>query len=159
MKCRITIYFLSYACRLTLRPVGRFVVAGGGELAGLASIGQHGPDLPGAGTRGFKNNVSPVGRPAGTLVAPHVVSQFDNLAAGDFHDVDVVIIAGSAPTEGEKLAVGCPRWIDQIAFVGQIEVGGIGAVGIHEIEFWNSAAVADKRDALAGFRIPHRRSP
>ena len=132
----------SHNRRLALRPVGRFVVPGGGELAGLASIGQHGPDLAGAGTRGLKNNVPAIGRPTGTFVASHVVGQFDNLPAGDFHHVDVVIVGGSAPTEGQKLAVGRPRWIDQVTFVRQIEVGGVGTVGIHQVKLRDAAAVA-----------------
>jgi hypothetical protein len=51
------------------RPIGRLVVAGGGELAGLGAIGEHGPDLPSASARGFKNDVAAIGSPAGAFIA------------------------------------------------------------------------------------------
>ena len=51
------------------------------------------------------------------------------LAGGGVHDVDVVIAVGTAPTEGEHLSVGRPGGIDDVAHVGQIEFGGVGAVG------------------------------
>src|SRR5882757_4070018 len=139
---------------LALRPVRRFVVAGSGKLPRLSAIGQHGPDLPGAGTRGFKNEVPAIRRPTGSLVASCVVGQFDNLAAGDFHDVDVVIITGPAPTKRQQLAVGRPGRINQIPFVREVEILRVGAVGIHQVQLGYAAAIADKSDGLAGFWIP-----
>src|SRR5260370_23019591 len=137
-----------------LRPVRRFVVAGSGKLPRLGAVGQHGPDLPGAGTRGFKNKVPSIWSPTGAFVASCVVGQFYDLAAGDFHDVDVVIIAGPAPTERQQLAVGRPGRINQIAFVREIEVLRVGAVGIHQVQLGYAAAITDKCDGLAGFWIP-----
>src|SRR6267142_2144547 len=98
MKCRVTIYFLSR------RPVRRFIVASGSQLAGLRAVRKHGPDLPGARPRGFKNDVAAVRRPTGAFVASGVARQFDNLAAGDIHYVDVIVIVGPAPTKGEELS-------------------------------------------------------
>ena len=143
---------------LALRPVRRFVVAGSGKLPRLSAIGQHGPDLPGAGTRGFKNKVPSIWGPTGAFVASCVVGQFYDLAAGDFHDVDVVIITGPAPTERQQLAVGRPGRINQITFVREVEILRVGAVGIHQVQLGYAAAVADKCDRLAGFGIPGWRS-
>src|SRR6266853_3715978 len=139
---------------LALRPVRRFVVAGSGKLPRLSAIGQHGPDLPGAGARGFKNKVPSIWSPTGAFVASCVVGQFDDLAAGDFHDVDVIIITRPAPTERQQLAVGRPGRINQITFVREVEILRVGAVGIHQVQLGYAAAIADKRDGLAGFWIP-----
>ena len=52
-------------------PVGRFVVAGSGQLMRLSAVGKHGPDLAraDAGPCGLKDDVAAIGRPAGALVA------------------------------------------------------------------------------------------
>ena len=47
-----------------------------------------------------------VGSPGRALVAAGIASEFANLVRDDVHDVDVVIAGGTAPREGEKLAVG-----------------------------------------------------
>src|SRR6266851_3896466 len=100
-----------------LRPVRRFVVTGSGKLPRLGAIGQHGPDLPGAGTRGFKNKVPSIWSPTGALVAPGVARQFYDLTAGNFHHVYIVVAGRATPTECQQLAVGRPGRINQIAFV------------------------------------------
>ena len=48
----------------------------------------------------------PSGAQLGRSLRPAVARDFDNLASGDVHDVDVVITGGPSPAEGEKLAVG-----------------------------------------------------
>ena len=50
-------------------PVGRFVVALGGELAGFRAIGKHDPYLARAAAGGFKDDVAAIGSPTGALVA------------------------------------------------------------------------------------------
>src|SRR6267154_6877582 len=143
---------------LALRPVRRFIVASSGKLPRLSAIGQHGPDLPGARARGFKNKVPSIRSPTGAFVASCVVGQFYELAAGDFHDVDVVIVTGPAPTERQQLAVGRPGRINQITFVREVEILRVGAVGIHQVQLGYAAAIADKRDGLASLGIPGWRS-
>ena len=86
-----------------------FVVAGSGELMRLRAIGEHGPDLARAAARGFEHDVAAVRSPTGTFVAAGVAGDFDELPGGGFHDVDIVIAIGTAPTESEDLSVGRPR--------------------------------------------------
>jgi len=132
-------------------------VAVGGELAGGGAVGKHGPDLAGAAAGGFEDEVAAVGRPTGTLVAAGIAGDFDGLAGDGVHDVNVVIAAGTAPTEGQELAVGRPGGIDDVAHVREIELLGVGAVGVHEIELRHAAAIADVGDGLAGLGIPRGR--
>src|SRR5712672_1410014 len=139
-------------------PVGRLVVAGHGQEVGLRAVGKHGPDLALAVASGFEDDVAAVGSPTGALVLAAVAGDLTDLAGGGIHDVDVEIAVGTSPTEGDHLAVGRPRGVDQIAFVGEIELGGIGAVGVHEVELGNTSAIADEYDALAGLGVPSRRS-
>src|SRR5208282_2902253 len=98
-------------------PVGGFVVAAGCELMRGGAIGQHGPDLARAAARGFKDEVAAVGSPTGAFVAAAVAGEFADLVGDDIHDVDVVIAGRTAPGEGEKLAIGRPRGIDDVAHV------------------------------------------
>src|SRR6267378_3527402 len=120
----------------------------------LRTVRKHGPDLPGAAPGRFENQMAAVRGPTGTLVAALVAGQFDKLARGGVHNVDVVVVVGAAPTEGQQLAVGRPRRVDDVAFVGQIQLGLAGAVGIHEVELGSAGAIADEGDGLTGFRIP-----
>jgi len=60
--------------------------------------------------------------------------------------------------EGEQLAVGSPSRVDEVALVGNVELGGVGAVGVHLIELGNSATIADEDNGVAGLRIPSRGS-
>src|SRR5450631_2924184 len=120
---------------------------------GLRAVGEHGPDLAGAAASRFEDDVTAVGRPTGAFVAAGVASDFEEAAGGGFHDVDVVIAAGAAPTESEHLAVGGPGGIDDVAHVGKIVSLDAGAVGIHGVNLRNAAAVADEGDGLAGFGI------
>ena len=126
----------------------------GSELAGIGTIGEHDPDLARATAGGFEDDVSAIGRPTGTFVASGVASNFADGAAGGVHDVDVVIAAGTAPTEGEELSIGRPGGIDDIAHVWEIEFLRAGAIGIHEIELRNSTTIADEGYGLTGFGIP-----
>src|SRR5690348_16181495 len=98
-------------------PVRRFVVAAHGELMGLCTIGEHGPDLALAIARGFENDVAAVGRPTGALVLAAVARDLNNLSSRRVHDVDVEIAVGPAPTEGDHLPVGRPRRIDEVTLV------------------------------------------
>ncbi len=99
-----------------------------------------------------------VGRPTGAFVAADVARKFDNLPRGNVHHVDVVVIAGPAPTEGQKLAVGRPGRVDKVALVGKIQIDGASAIGVHQVKLWNSRTVADECDGLSGLRIPNGRS-
>src|ERR1700719_1055030 len=125
---------------------------------GLRAVGEHGPDLALAIARGFEDDVAAVGRPTGALVLATVARDLDDLARGGFHDVDVVIAVGPAPTEGDHLTVGRPGRIDEIALVGQIEFGSVGAVGVHHLQLGDATAIADEYDALAGLGVPRRGS-
>ncbi len=87
-------------------PVGRFVVALGGELAGFGTVGEHDPNLARAAASGFEDDMAAIGSPTGAFVAAGVAGNFADGARGDIHDVDVVIAAGTTPTEGEELAIG-----------------------------------------------------
>src|SRR5436853_6490444 len=120
----------------------------------LRTVRKHGPDLPGAAPGRFENEMAAVRGPTGTLVAALVAGQFDKLAGGGVHDVDVVVVVGTAPTEGQQLAVGRPSGVDDVAFLWEVEFRLAGAVGIHEVELGSAGAVADEGDGLAGFRIP-----
>lgn len=60
-------------------PVGGFVVAGGGELVGRSAVGEHGPDLAGAGASGFKGDVATVGGPGGALIAAGIASELEEM--------------------------------------------------------------------------------
>src|SRR6266550_769047 len=120
----------------------------------LRTVRKHSPDLPGAAAGRFENQMAAVRGPTGTLVAGLVAGQFDKLAGGGVHDVDVVVVVGAAPTEGQQLAVGRPRRVDDVAFVGQIQLRVAGAVGIHEVELGSAATIADEGDGLTGFQIP-----
>jgi len=127
----------------------------GGELAGLGTVGEHGPDLPSASARGFENDVAAIGSPAGTLVAgTSIRCQVDDLERGRLHNVNVVVAVGTPPTEGEDLTVGRPSGIDDVALVGEIEDGCVGAVGVHHVELGDATAVANEDDRLAGLGIP-----
>src|SRR5882762_5159031 len=97
----------------------------------LRTVRKHGPDLPGATAGRFENEMAAVRGPTGTLVAALIAGQFDKLARGGVHDVDVV---GAAPTEGQQLAIGRPRRVNDVAFVWEVQLGLAGAVGIHEVE-------------------------
>src|SRR5271155_1659696 len=134
-------------------PIGRLVVAGAGELVGLGAVGQHRPDLARAATGGFEDEVAAVWGPAGALVAAGIAGELEELAGGGVHYVEIVVAAGTAPREGQQLAVGGPGGIDDVALVLEIELGGIGAVGIGEIELGNAAAIADEGDGGASFWI------
>src|SRR6266478_1016598 len=92
--------------------------------------------------------------PTGTLVAALDTGEFDKLAGSGVHDVDVVIVVGSTPTESQQLAIGRPRRVDDVAFVGEVQFRLAGAVGIHKVELRSAGAIADESDGLAGFRIP-----
>jgi len=133
-------------------------VAGSGELVGLRTVGEHRPDLTRAGASGFEYEMAAIGSPGGTLVAPLVAGDLEQLAGSYIHDVEIVVSAGTTPTEREELAIGRPSGIDDVTHVGKINALGIGAVSIHEIELRSAGAIADKGDRLAGFRIPGGRS-
>src|SRR5467141_41927 len=122
----------------------------------LRAVGEHGPYLALAVAGGFKDDVAAVRSPTGPLVLATVAGDLDDLTRGGFHDVDVEIAVRPPPTEGHHLAVGGPGRIDEVALVGQIEFGGVGAVGVHHVELGDASAIADKNDALAGLRIPGR---
>ena len=68
------------------RPVGRFVVAGGGELVRGGAVGEHGPDLASAAASGFEDDVATIGGPGGALVAAGIAGEFADLARGDVHE-------------------------------------------------------------------------
>src|SRR6267154_3042509 len=125
---------------------------------GLRAIGKHSPDLALAVARGFKDDVPAVGSPTGALVLAAVAGDLTDLAGGGFHDVDVEVAVGTSPTEGDHLAVGRPRRVDQITFVGKSKFAGVGAVGVHEVELGNTSAIADEYDALTGLGVPCWRS-
>src|SRR5580704_14458153 len=105
----------STAVWLLWRPVGRLVVTVGGELVSLGAVGQHGPDLTRSSAGGFEDEVATVGGPPGALVAPFIAGELDNLLRSRFHDVDIVVAAGTAPAKGQQLAVWRPGGIDEIA--------------------------------------------
>src|SRR5467141_522938 len=92
--------------------------------------------------------------PTGTLVATLVAGQFDKLAGGGVHNVDVVVVVGAAPTEGQQLTIGRRGRVDDVAFVGEVQFGLAGTVGIHEVELGSAGAIAHEGDGLTGFRIP-----
>jgi len=125
---------------------------------GLGAVGQHGPDLAGAGAGGLEDEVAAVGSPAGAFVAAGVARDFKNVARADVHDVDVVVAGGAAPTESDELAIGRPGRVDEVTLVRDIDFLGVGAVGIHHVKLGNAAAVADEDDGLQGFGIPGGRS-
>src|SRR5437660_7661012 len=117
----------------------------------LRAIGQHGPDLPRAAAGRLEDKVAAVGSPAGALIAALVAGQLYNLAGSGVHDVDVVVVVGAAPAKSEELAIGSPGGIDDVALVGNVQLCGAGAVGIHQVQLGSAAAVADESDGLAGF--------
>src|SRR5260221_11292671 len=96
---------------------------------GLRAVREHGPDLALAIARGFKDDVAAVGRPTGALVLATVARGLDDFARGRFHDVDVVIAVGAAPTKGDHFAVGGAGRGGEGALVGGVELGGVGALG------------------------------
>src|SRR5277367_1047948 len=120
----------------------------------LRAVRQHGPNLAAARAGGLENDVAPVGGPAGALVASGVASDLDDPPRGHVHDVNVVVARGSAPTKGQKLAVGGPRWIDEIALIWNVKFRRVRAVSAHGIEFWNAAAIAYEDDGLPSLGIP-----
>src|SRR5580704_18798585 len=97
-----------------------------------------------------------VGSPAWTLVAASVAGDLDDAARGGVHDVNVVIVVGSAPAKREERTIRRPGRVDQIPLVRKIEFDGIGTVGVHHIELGDAAAVADVDDGSAGLWIPAR---
>src|SRR6266513_417970 len=108
----------------------------------LRTVRKHGPDLAGATAGRFENEMAAVRGPTGTLVAALIAGQFDNLAAGGVHDVDVVVVVGSAPTEGQQLAIGRPRRVNDLDFVWEGQLGLAGVVAFHEGEQPSSGAIA-----------------
>src|SRR6266581_3154221 len=98
--------------RSTGRPIGRLVMAAGGQLVRLGTVGEHGPNLSRAVTCGLKNKVASIRRPTGTLVAALIAGQLHELPGSRVHDVDIVVVVRTAPTEGQQLAVGRPGRID-----------------------------------------------
>src|SRR5260370_33424880 len=124
---------------------------------GWRAVGEYGPYLALAVAGGFKDDVAAVRSPTGPLVLATVAGDLDDLARGGFHDVDVESAVRPPPTEGHHLAVGGPGRIDEVAPVGQIEFGGVGAVGGHLVELGEASANAAQNDALAGCSIPGRR--
>src|SRR5208282_122484 len=101
---------------------------------GLGAVGEHGPDLARAGARGLENEVAAVGSPGGAFVAAAIAGDFDNVARGDVHDVDVEIAAGAPPGESEKLSVGRPSRVNEITLIRDIELLRVGAVNAHQIK-------------------------
>src|ERR1700686_1801952 len=124
---------------------------------GLGAVGEHGPDLALAVARGFEDDVAAVGRPTGPLVFGAVAGNLADITAGRFHNVNVEIAIGAAPTEGDHLTIRRPRRIDEIALVGEIEFAGVGAVGVHHVELGNAAPIADEYDRLTGLGVPRGR--
>src|SRR5215472_9978310 len=79
-------------------PVGRFVVAGLGELARFGAVGQHAPNLALAGARGFEDDVAAVGRPTGAFVTGSGVgSDVEDAEGARNHDVDVIVAIREVP--------------------------------------------------------------
>ena len=99
-------------------PVGRFVVAGGSELMGRSAISEHGPDLARTAAGGFEDDVTTIGSPTGTLIAAGIARELAELVRDNVHDVDIVIARRTSPGKGEKLAVGRPGGINDVAHVG-----------------------------------------
>src|SRR6266446_2957249 len=126
------------------------------ELMGLRPVRKHNPDLPLAVARGFKNNVTAVGRPTGPLVAALVAGQLDDLTRGGLHHVNVVVPAGPPPTERQDLSVGRPSRVDQVALVRKVELDVVRAVRVHHIELGDASAVTDVYDALSRLGVPAR---
>src|SRR4029077_6962594 len=104
----------------------------------------------------FEDEVAAIGGPTGPFVAALVAGQFNNLPRRGVHDVNVIVVVGAAPTEGQELAIRRPGWIDDVALVWEIQFSGAGAVGVHLVELRSAAAIADEDNGLAGFRIPGR---
>src|SRR5580658_3648367 len=93
------------SAQLFWRPVGRFVLALIRQLPRQAAIGEHGPDVPRAGARGFENKVTSVGRPAGPLVATLVARQFHELPGHNVHDIDIEITARPWPARCGEVSI------------------------------------------------------
>src|SRR5205823_6953938 len=123
----------------------------------LGTVGEHGPDLALAGTRGFKNKMAPIGGPTGTLVAALVAGEFEELPGRRVHDVKVVVVVRATPTESQQLAVRRPSGVNDIAFVGHVDFRDASAVDVHQVELGCAAAVADEGDGLSGLGIPRGR--
>src|ERR1700693_42727 len=87
------------------RPVRRFVLTLIRQLPRLRSISQHGPYLASPRARRFENQVTAIGRPAGTLVASGVARELDKLMAHDVHHVNIVIPTGAPPAKCEQLSI------------------------------------------------------
>src|SRR5215472_1553858 len=138
-------------------PIGRLVVAAGCQLVRLRTIGEHGPDLALAGTRGFKNQMAAIGRPARALVTALIAGHFQDLPRGRVHDVKVVVVIGAAPTEGQQLAVRRPGGVDDVALVWHVNFRGARAVGIHQVELRSTSSIADESDGLPGLGVPSGR--
>ncbi len=120
----------------------------------MRAIGKHSPDLALTVAGGLEDDVAAIRSPTGALVLAAVAGDLTDLAGGGFHDVDVEVAVGTSPTEGDHLAVGRPRRVDQIAFVWKTEFASVGAVGVHEVELGYASAIADEYDALAGLGVP-----
>src|ERR1700674_2465125 len=120
----------------------------------LRTVRKHGPDLPGAAPGRFENEMAAVRGPTGTLVAALIAGQFDKLAGGGVHNVDVVVAVGAAQPNGKQLAIGPPSRVDDVAFVREVQFRLAGAVGIHEVELGSAGAITHEGDGLTGFRMP-----
>ena len=121
---------------------------------GRTAISEHGPDLARATASRLEDDVTAIGSPTRTLIAAGIAGELAELVRDNVHNVDIVIAGRTAPGKGEKLTVGRPCRVNDVAHVGQIDFARIGAIGIHEIELGNATAIANESDELAGFGIP-----
>ena len=55
------------------------------QLLHFGTVGQHGPDLFGAGSAGLEDDVAAIGRPGREVVAAAIMSHLDPLLARDIH--------------------------------------------------------------------------
>src|SRR5579862_3555338 len=99
-----------------------------------------------------------IGSPTGALIPASVSSQFHELARDNFHYIEVIVSVRATPAEGQQLPVWGPGRINDVAHVGEVNLGLARSVRVHGVELRDTAAVADKGDLLACLRIPGRRS-
>src|SRR5215472_18727640 len=96
----------------------------------LRTVGEHGPNLALARACRLEDKVAAIGRPAGALVAALIARQFEELLRGRIDDVKVVVIVRASPAERQQLAVGRPRRVDDVTFLGKVKFDDTGAISV-----------------------------
>src|ERR1700683_3798592 len=135
-------------------PHGRIVPSRVRQLAHLAAIGQHAVDLLRAAARRHKYQVTPIGRPAGVLVAALAVSQLVELAFGYVHEKDIEIPGRISPRPRKRnyLAVGVPGRIRSLTLPVRESLHA-GPVEIHPENLLGTGPAGNENNIAPGLWI------